>query len=275
MPRFRLDTTPLRGSRDFRLLCGAGTVFYIGQMVTYVAVPAQLYQLTHSNAAVGALGGAEVVPLVVFGLWGGALADHLDRRRLLVRTGLAQVVITAALVANAAAPRPQVWLLYVLGGLAAVASALQRPSREALVPRMVPRTQLAAAVSLNSLGMQLGTLAGPALGGLLVASAGAGWAYAVDLVGLAAATALIARIGPYPHGDETERPSLAGIAAGLRYAFGRRDLLGTYAIDLVAMTLAFPLAVYPAFAAMSILSVIGRGLPQSPIGWRMVDVFKQ
>ena len=248
MPRFRLDTSPLRGSRDFRLLFGAGTVFYLGQMVTYVAVPAQLYQLTHSNTAVGALGAAEVVPLVVFGLWGGALADHLDRRRLLVRTGVAQVLITTALVANAVAYRPQAWLLYVLGALAAVASALQRPSREALVPRMVPRDQLAAAVSLNSLGMQLGALAGPAIGGLLVASAGAGWAYAVDLIGLTAATALIARIGPYPHGEATARPSLAGIAAGLRYALGRRDLLGTYVIDLVAMTLAFPLAVYPAFA---------------------------
>jgi MFS family permease len=136
----------------------------------------------------------------------------------------------------------------VLGLLAAVAGALGQPSREALVPRMVPRGQLAAAVSLTSLSRQLGSLAGPAIGGLLVATVGFGWAFAVDLVGLVVATALVARLGPYPHDGDTVRPSVATIVAGLRYAVGRKDLLGTYAVDLVAMTLAFPVAVYPAFA---------------------------
>ena len=249
MGRLRIDTTPLRSSRDFRLLLGAGAVFYLGQMVTYVVLPAQMYRLTGSNAAVGALGAAEVVPLVVFGLWGGALADHVDRRKLLVRTGVAQVAITGALVANAAATRPHVWLLYVLGALAATAGALQRPSREALLPRVVQRSELPAAVSMNQLVMQAATLLGPALGGLLLATVGSAWAYSVDLAGLAVATALMARLGAYPHAGETERPSLRGVAAGVRYAVGRRDLLGTYMIDLAAMTLAYPVAVFPAWAA--------------------------
>lgn len=205
----RLDTTPLRTSRDYRLLWTSGWVMQLGQMVTYVAVPAQVHRLTGSNTAVGALGAVEVVPLVVFGLWGGALADHLDRRRLLVRTGIAQAAVALALLLNAASGRPQVWLLYVLGMVAATIGALARPSREALVPRTVERGQLAAAVSLD---------------------------------------ALASRLGDHPHGEGAERASLAGIGAGLRYAVGRHDLLGTYAVDLVAMTLAFPVAVFPAFA---------------------------
>ena len=128
----RVDTTPLRDSRDFRLLFWAGTVFYLGGMVSYVALPYQIYQLTGSNFAVGALGIVELVPLVVFGLYGGALADHVDRRRMLVLTGLAQAVLTALLAANAFLAEPRVWPIYVLGALLAAAQSLQRPSKEAL-----------------------------------------------------------------------------------------------------------------------------------------------
>src|SRR5262245_6427260 len=163
-----VDTTPLRESRDFRLLFWAGTVFYLGAMVSYVAVPYQLYQLTGSNLAVGALGIVELVPLVVFGLWGGALADHMDRRFMLVTTGLAQMVLTALLMVNALMPSPQVWPLYVVGALLSAAQSLQRPSREALVPRTVKHAQLPAATALASLGMQIGLFVGPTLGGVLI-----------------------------------------------------------------------------------------------------------
>src|SRR6187551_3509234 len=112
-----MDVTPLRESRDFRLLFTAGTVFYLGGMVSYVALPFQIYQLTGSNFAVGALGVVELVPLVVFGLYGGALADHVDRRRMLVLTGVAQAVLTGLLAANAFLPDPAVWPIYVLGAL--------------------------------------------------------------------------------------------------------------------------------------------------------------
>src|SRR6476619_1213525 len=105
-------------------------------MVTYVAVPFQLYHLTGSNFAVGAVGLVELVPLVVFGLYGGALADHVDRRAMLVATGLAQIVLTSVLLANAAMPRPRVWVIYVVAALLSVAQSLQRPSREALIPRV-------------------------------------------------------------------------------------------------------------------------------------------
>jgi MFS family permease len=246
--RLRIDTSPWRASRQFRLLCGAGTVFYIGQMMTYVAIPFQVRQLTGSDAAVGAIGAMEIVPVVIFGLWGGALADRLDRRRLLVRTGVGQVVLTAVLVLNATRHRPAVWVLFVVAPLAVVLSSLQRPSREALIPRVVSRQQLPAAVALSSLGMQVGSLIGPGIGGLLASTAGVRWAFAVDLVGLATATALFSRLDPHPPQGGGERVSLASIAAGVRYAVGRRELLGTYVIDLTAMTLAFPVALFPALA---------------------------
>ena len=244
----RIDVTPLRTSPDFRRLFLAGTVFYLGGMVSYVALPWQLYHLTGSNLAVGILGVIELVPLVVFGLWGGALADHVDRRKMLVGSGLAQVVLTAGLALNAALPDPHVWAIYVIGALLSAAGALQRPSREALVPRTVRHDELPAAVALSSLGMQIGLLGGPAIGGILVETVGAATAYAIDVVGLLIATALFARLKPYPPSGDSTPPSLASIAEGARYAVSRRDLLGTYVIDIVAMFLAMPTVLFPALA---------------------------
>jgi MFS family permease len=244
----RLDTTPLRTSRDFRLLFAAGTLTYLGGMITYVAVPFQLYQLTGSNAAVGLVGAVELLPLLVGGLYGGALADHVDRRKLLVSTGVAQALVTALLALNAARDKPSIGALYVLAFLLAACSSLQRPSREALLPRTVRHEELVAANALGSLGAQVGMLAGPAVGGLLLASVGATWCYGVDVAGLLLATALYAALGHYPHRDETTPPSLRGIAEGVRYAARRRDLLGTYLVDIAAMVLAIPVVLFPALA---------------------------
>lgn len=246
--RLRVDVSPLRESRDFRLLFWAGTVFYLGGMVTYVALPYQLYALTGSNFAVGLLGAVELVPLVGFGLWGGALADHVDRRAMVTLAAAGQVVLTAGLVANALAPRPQVWTIYALGACLSAAQALQRPSREALIPRTVRHAQLPAAVALSALGAQVGLLAGPALGGLLIQWTGLAWCYAVDATGLVVATILFSRLRPYPALDKGTPPSLRALAEGMRYAVRRRDLLGTYLVDLIAMFVAMPTVLFPALA---------------------------
>jgi len=243
-----MDVTPLRESRDFRLLFLAGTVFYLGGMVSYVAIPYQIYTLTGSNFAVGAIGLVELVPLVVFGLYGGALADHVDRRKLLISTGVAQASFIAVLAVNAFRSVPSVWVIFVVSGLLASSSSLQRPSREALMPRTVRHEQIAAANNLTSLGMQIGVLVGPMIGGLLVAYVGIGWCFVVDICGLAVATLLYVAMRPYPHREETTPPSLAGIGQGLRYAFSRRDLLGTYLVDIAAMLLALPVVLFPALA---------------------------
>lgn len=242
------DLSPLRSSRDFRLLLAAGTVFYVGAMVSYVAVPFQLYHLTGSNFAVGAVGIVELLPLVIFGLYGGALADHMDRRTLLVTTGVAQVVLTGSLLVNASAAHPRVWVIYLIAALLSAAQSLQRPSREALIPRVVGHDELPAAVALSSLGMQTGALLGPTIGGLLLAGPGPAWAYGVDVAGLTLATLLFASLRPCRPTEAGEPPSLAGIWDGVRYAVGRRDLLGTYVVDLVAMFLALPVVLFPALA---------------------------
>jgi MFS family permease len=241
-----MDITPLRDSRDFRLLFAAGTVFYLGGMVSYVAIPFQVYRLTGSNIAVGAIGLVELVPLVIFGLYGGALADHVDRRRLLIGCGIAQAVLTSVLAVNAFADSPSVPLIFVVSAFLSAASSMQRPSREALMPRTVRHDQIKAANALTGFGMQVGVLAGPAIGGLLIAFVGIGWCFVVDVAGLVVATLLFVAMRPYPHREETTPPSLQGIGEGVRYALSRRDLLGTYLVDIAAMFLAMPVVLFPA-----------------------------
>ncbi len=243
-----MDVTPLRTSRDFRLLFVAGTVFYLGGMVSYVAIPFQIYRLTGSNFAVGAIGLVELLPLIAFGLYGGALADHVDRRRLLVWTGVAQAVLTGVLAVNAFSDRPSLVVIFAVAGVLTATSALQRPSREALMPRTVRHDQIPAANALTSFGMQVGVLLGPAIGGVLVAYVGIGWCFVVDVAALAVASALYFLMRPYPHTAETTPPSLRAIGEGWRYAVRRRDLLGTYLVDLAAMILAFPVVLFPALA---------------------------
>jgi MFS family permease len=244
----QLDLTPLKTSRDFRILFWAGAVFFLGQMVSYVALPFQVYQLTGSSFSVGVVNLVQLLPLVVFGLYGGALADHVDRRKMLILTGASQVLLTAVLLLNAILTQPRVWVIYAVAALLTVAQSLQRPSREALLPRVVRHHELPAAVSLSTLGMQFSRLIGPAAGGLLVAHAGPSWAYGVDVAGIAIATLVYAALRPYPPTDRSTPPSLAAISSGLRYAVGRRDLLGTYLIDMVAMLMAMPIVLFPAFA---------------------------
>ena len=237
----RMDTTPLRASRDFRLLFLAGTVFYFGAMVSYVAIPFQVYTLTGSNFAVGAIGLVELAPIVVFGLYGGALADHVDRRRLLIaHRARRRPVFTAVLAVNAFRDDPDVWVIFVvsvalavlLGAAATLARGAAAAHRD---PRPAARGQRAVAASASSSGV----LVGPAVGGLLVAYVGIGWCFVVDVGGLVRRVVpLRADAAPTRTATETTPPSLAGIKEGMVYAFRRRDLLGTYFVDIVAMMFA-------------------------------------
>jgi MFS family permease len=197
---------------------------------------------------VGAIGAVELVPLVVFGLYGGALADALDKRTLIVWTEAGQGLLSAALLVDALLPEPAVWPLYVVAGLSAVLFSVQRPALDSLWPRIVAHEHLPAASALNALRWNVGGVAGPALAGFVVAYAGLGWAYAADLFTFVVSVALIVRIASSPAAHEAAKPSLTAIAEGARYAWSRKELLGTYAVDLAAMFLAMPLAVLPFLA---------------------------
>ncbi|MFR0352218.1 MFS transporter [Streptomyces sediminimaris] len=242
------DLTPWRASADFRRLWVSGTVSNFGSFLTFVALPVQLKELTDSAAAVGAVGAVELLPLLVFGLYGGALADALDKRKLIVWTEAGQGLLSAALLLNALLPNPAVWPLYVVAALSSALVSVQRPAIDSLWPRIVAHEHLPAAAALNSLRWTVGGVAGPAVAGVVVAYAGLGWAYGADLLTFAVSVALIVRIAASPAAQEAAKPSLRAIAEGARYAWSRKELLGTYAVDLAAMFLAMPLAVLPFLA---------------------------
>ncbi|MEU4878561.1 MFS transporter [Streptomyces sp. NPDC021608] len=242
------DLAPWRASRDFRRLWVAGTVSTFGSFLTFVALPVQVKELTGSAAAVGAIGAVELVPLVVFGLYGGALADAWDKRGLILWTEAGQGVLSAVLLVNAVLPGPAVWPLYLVAALSSALVSVQRPALDSLWPRIVAHEHLPAAASLNALRWTVGGVAGPALAGLVVAYAGLGWAYAADLLTFVVSLALVVRIAASPAAREAAKPSLRAIAEGARYAWSRKELLGTYAVDLAAMFLAMPLAVLPFLA---------------------------
>jgi MFS family permease len=243
----RIDVSPLRRYRDYRLLYFAATISLFGSMITMVAAPLQLKELTHSYLAVGLVGAAEFVPILIFGLWGGAIADAHDRRTVVLATEGAQLVLSAALVVNALLPHPQIWVIYVVAAGAAAAVSIQRPSYDAIMPRVVPVPDQSAASALVGLQHNGGEILAPGLGGVL-AAASMPAAYAVDVLTFVVSLALFARIGKVPPRDAAQQVSMASVWEGVRYAARRRDLLGTYVVDLVAMSFAMPQALFPFLA---------------------------
>ncbi|MBT2449654.1 MFS transporter [Streptomyces sp. ISL-43] len=242
------DLAPLRSSPDFRLLFYQGTVTFFGSFMAMIALPLQIKHLTDSPLAVGAMGAVELVPLVVCGLYGGALADAVDRRRMILLTEAGLGVLALVLLVNSALPHPLLWPLYVVAGGVSALTGLQRPALDSLMARIVPHDQLTAAAALNGLRYQFGAIAGPALAGLIVAYAGYAAAYSLTVAGFLVSVLLCLRLRPAPPVRGAERPSLRAIAEGARYAWSRPVLLGTYAVDLAAMLFAFPNAVFPFLA---------------------------
>jgi MFS family permease len=247
------DLSPLRASRDFRFLYASRTVTMLGTQATEVALLVQARQLTGSAFAVGLLGVVELLPLVVFGLAGGVLADRFDRRRLMCVCEAGLGCCAALLAVNAWRPHPAVWPLYAVTAVMMALAALQRPSLDASVPRVVPRDLLTAAAALASMSENVSVIAGTTLGGVLAAGPGAGWVYGLDTVSFAVSFGLLCLVRPLPRGGGAETggrlPALAEIAEGLRYARNRPDLLGSYLADLAAMTFAYPNALFPFMAA--------------------------
>ncbi|WP_307624087.1 MFS transporter [Streptomyces sp. V3I7] len=242
------DLSPWRASADFRRLWLSGLISNFGSFLTLVALPVQLKDLTGSAAAVGAIGAVELLPLIVFGLYGGALADALDKRGLIVSSEAGQGLLSAALLLNALLPHPAVWPLYVVAALSSALFAIQRPALDSLWPRIVAHADLPAAAALNSLRWTVSGVAGPAVAGVVVAYAGLAWAYAADALTFVVSLALVLGIAASPASHEAVKPSLKAIGEGARYAWSRKELLGTYTVDLAAMFLAMPLAVLPFLA---------------------------
>lgn len=252
-----LDLTPLRESREFRLLFAGQAVSLFGSMMTFVALPVQMYKLTESTLMSGLLAVAEFVSIFLMAFVGGALADAVDRRRMVLLTEALLALGTLVLVANSLLAEPRVWVLFVCAALFAALNGLQRPSLDALVPRLVSAEQQPAAVALRSLGATVSMIGGPALGGLLFAATGPAATYSIDFLTFAASLAALWAMRAVPPPADAERPSLRSIAEGLRYARSRPELLGTYLIDINAMFFGMPMAIFPAFGGVFGDSAVG------------------
>ena len=246
--KFSIDISPLKKYRDYRNLWSAGLVTYLGSMITYVALPFQLKELTGSYVAVGILGIIEIVPLIIFGLYGGVLADAVDRKKLIWAAEAGSLLIVLGLFANSLAAKPSVLVIYIAAGLFAVVNGLQRPSMNAILPRLVDHDDLTACSNLNSLRYQFGVIVGPTIGGVILATFNTPTAYAVDLITYLISLIFLARIKKIPPLHEAEKPSFKALWEGVRYAFSRQDLLATYVIDLAAMFFAMPNALFPFWA---------------------------
>jgi MFS family permease len=257
--RIAVDLTPLRESADLRRLILGNFVSGLGTQAALVALPFQIYVETGSPFLVGLLGAVELVPLISMALLGGAIADRMDRRRILLIDQLALVLCAGALAAIAFAGNPPIPVLYVIGGLLAGFGAIQNVARSSIVPNLVEPSRLPGALALNFGLYQLTLVIGPGIGGLLIGWLGVGAAYTVDAVSCLAMVAGVWAMSPQPprgHDPAAEPATiLRSIGEGLRFVRGNQALMGSFALDLVAMTFGMPRALFAVLA----VSVYGAG----------------
>ncbi|ALG83811.1 MFS transporter [Gordonia phthalatica] len=249
--RILADTRPLQNVY-FRRLWTANIVTVIGAQLTIVAVPAQIYAITGSSAYVGLSGVFGLVPLVVFGLWGGALADTFDRRRILMVTTVGLILTSAAFWLQAALDVNNVWLLLSIFAVQQAFFAVNQPTRTAVLPRILPLERLPAANSLNMTVMQAGAIAGPLVGGALIPILGFSTLYLVDSICLFATLWAVVTLPPLPpEHEEGVAPPTAGFRSvidGLIYLKGHKVLLMSFVVDLIAMIFGMPRALFPQIA---------------------------
>lgn len=246
--RLLLDTAPLRHDRDYRWLWSGQVVSGIGNQITRVALPYQVFVLTGSTLAVGALTLVQLLPILLFALGAGSLADAMDRRRLLIITQAGMAVCSAVLFLLAASGTPPLAALFVVAFVAAGVGAVDQPTRSSSIPRLVPPERLPAAIALNQLNFQTASIAGPAIGGVLIATVGLAGAYAVDALSFTATLGALLVMRPLPPLREAARPGIAAIAEGLRFARRAPSVLASFVIDLNAMIFGMPTSLFPILA---------------------------
>jgi MFS family permease len=244
-----INLAPLKKHRDFRYLFLSQTVSFLGSMVSYVAAPYQVFELTQSSLQVGYLSLVQLVPLLIFGLIGGQVADRMDRRRVLLICETAMGLCAAGLVANSLLPHPSVGMIFALTAILQATNGFHRPALDALTQGRVDAEDYGAIGALGSLRYSGGAILGPALGGILVSTWGPAAAYLFDLLTFGSAVFWISKVA----GDVRDtakmqwhpKALLENMKAGFDYAMSRQELLGTYFVDIAAMTFAFPVALFP------------------------------
>jgi MFS family permease len=243
-----IDFSPLGASRDFRLLWSGQLVSQLGRQITTVAIPYQVYVVSHSALAVGTLGLVQLGPYIIMSLVGGTVADRFDRRRVLLVTQAGLAASSGLLVLTALQPHPPLVLLYCVAALASAISAVDLPARAATIPNLVPRDKLPAALSLNFALFQATLIAGPALGGLVIGRFGLAAGYGIDVATFAASILAAFLLTPQPPRERHDENPLVAIGRGLALVFRRRALLGGFLADLDAMIFGMPRALFPVLA---------------------------
>jgi len=243
-----VDVSPLRYDRDFRLLWAGQLVSQVGTHITRVALPYQVYVQTGSTLAIAALTVFQLVPILLFSLGAGSLADAVDRRRLLVATQVGEAIATGALFVLALQPDPPLVGIFAAAFAVAALSTFDQPARSSAIPRLVPPERFPAAVALTHLTFNGAAVIGPAVGGVLLAVIGLAGVYFVDMLSYSATVIGALAIKPLPPIGAVARPGLAAIVEGLRYVLRHRLILSTFVIDMAAMVFARPIALYPVLA---------------------------
>jgi MFS family permease len=247
--RTLLDLTPLRTYPQFRLLWLGELVSHTGRHVTVVALPYQVYLLTRSPLAVGVIGLVQLIPLLVFSFVAGAVADSVDRRRLLIVSQIGLAASSLLLMGGALASDPPLWFVYTAAALASAFMALDSPARTAAIPNLVRREDLASAITLNQVLFQVSDVAGPALGGFILARLGLAWAYGIDAVTFLVAIGTLLAMNPMRPARVGTARVLESVREAFRYLRRRRVLQSTFTVDLIAMVFGMPRALFPFLAA--------------------------
>lgn len=243
-----INISPLKKYRDYRLLFFGQMISFLGSMVSYVAIPYQVYELTKDNWLVGMLGIVQLLPVLIFGILGGTYADRLDRRKLLVFSEILLSILIFGLFLNACQDKPSVPVIFVLIALFQAVLGFHRPAMDALTQKLVEPQDYAAVGALGSFRYSAGAIIGPALGGLLISTFGVKGAFCFDFVSFVAAFIALIMMSKMPAPEKSERSATEDAKAGLRYALSKPELVGTYLIDIVAMVFAFPVALFPAMS---------------------------
>ena len=242
-----IDISPLRNNRNYRFLYSGQFISSLGGRLTYVAIPYQVYYLTKSSFAVGLVSLAQLVPLILTSLLGGALADSVNRKRLLITAELGLLLCSLALGINSSQSHPSIAFVFIVAAIMSSLVGLHRPSLEAITSKVIEKNEITAVSALNSLRTNITMIAGPGIAGLLIAGAGIRNAFLLD-----ALSYLIAAISILPiqgiGTPEGKKLSLNAIAEGFSYAKSRHELLGTYFVDFIAMLFGMPMALFPAMA---------------------------
>lgn len=247
--RILADIRPLQESPEFRRLWTGGLLSSIGSSLTAFAVTLQIFQLTHSTLAVGAVGLCRLLPLLTFGLIGGSVADSLDRRKLVLVTNSGLCLVAIGLAIQALAGLHQVWPLYALIVVQATLASIEQPARRTFAPRLLSPGLLPAGLALSQLTFQITLVVGPALGGLIAAAGGLRACYVIDVLSFAGSLYGISRLPSMAPLVTAGRPGVKAVAEGLRFITKTRVLMGAFLGDLNATVLGLPVALFPAINA--------------------------